>query len=67
MMIVRRVDNESIYVGFPHATADSHCIPDGMEQWINDNTKRTWLHHNGHNTGVYLYGEDALAFKLKWQ
>jgi hypothetical protein len=67
MMIVRRVDNESIYVGFPISRDNAHRIPDGMEQWINDNTKRTWLHHNGHNTGVYLYGEDALAFKLKWQ
>jgi hypothetical protein len=37
-----------------------------MEEWLEENTEPLWDYILGSKVGVYLYKDDAVAFKLRW-
>ncbi len=72
MMSMRKFSDGIIYVAFPPVNKGSfnlngdYKIPDGLEEWIEQNTKADWGLINDKKTGVFLSEADATAFKLKW-
>ena len=67
MMAIRK-HPDGIYVSFPPSAAKfaEFDIPDGVEDWLNKNTTPGWEMIGDERAGVYLFREDAIAFKIRW-
>lgn len=67
MMSVREFSKGVIYVAFPPSGRYGEFkAPDGVIDWLKENTTPEWGHVNGHLAGVFLEQEDAVAFRLRW-
>lgn len=65
-MNVRQFTDGTIYVTFDKGAFGEHYIPLDIEEWVRDNTKPNFGYINGKRSGMFLDGEDAVAFKLKF-
>jgi hypothetical protein len=69
MMVIKNMGDGSIYVGFP-VYSDSYSdaeYPPGVKEWLMEQSipiRPGVL--KGRQTGIFLDGQDAMAFKLKF-
>lgn len=68
MMSMRKFSEGVIYVSFPPQgyRDDTYLIPEGLEEWLEQNAKPDWGIVKGQRAGVFLSEQDATAFKLRW-
>jgi len=68
MMSMRKFDEDTIYISFPPMSysSEEYRIPDGLEEWLEENVRPQWGIIKGQRAGVFLSEQDATAFKLKW-
>jgi hypothetical protein len=69
-MITKNFGNGQMYIGFPRqwvskAIRGKLDIPKDIQEWLKDKTY-TYGYINGEETGIFLYEEDATAFKLRF-
>jgi len=55
-------------VSFPtNPNTDNYLIPPEVDQWLRENKIDDWGRVMDKRSGVFLSGEDAVAFKLKFR
>jgi hypothetical protein len=66
MIAYREMGDGSIYVCFPVDLSDSrrYCIPKDLKEWLKRVPMKDWGYLNNVRSGVFLMGEDSIAFKL---
>lgn len=59
---------DKIYVGFPAAVGSAPGVPYEVQKWLFDTvgTDIEWGIVDGQRIGVFLTGQDAIAFKLRF-
>jgi len=70
MMIVKNMGNGDIYIGFPMNLTNPHSdsiFPPGVKEWLKENKipMRPGV-LKGRQVGIFLNGQDAIAFKLRF-
>jgi len=70
MMSIRAFGDDTIYVSFPpnpHSTG-GYVVPSEVDKWLTENKIDDWGHSERREgrTGVFMSGEDAVAFRLKF-
>lgn len=67
MFTIFEVNPQKIYVAFPNAQPYS-AVPYDVQQWLLGTVGNDieWGIVNGRRVGVFLLGQDAIAFKLKF-
>ena len=68
MISYREMGNGSIYIMFPIDITDRrrYIIPDELKEWLKQIPKKDWGYLKDVRSGIFLDGEDAIAFKLKF-
>ena len=67
MHMVKNMGNETLYVAFPRVVFGDAKMPPELRQWLNEN-KISYNPGvcNGYDSGIFLQGADAIAYKLKF-
>ena len=66
-MSVREFGKGVIYVAFPpHGGYGEFKAPEGLMEWLKENTNPEWGYVKGNLAGVFLEQEDAVVFRLRW-
>jgi hypothetical protein len=65
-MSIRAFGDDTLYVSFPN---DGHItwVPPDVNEWLTENKIDDWGTLKDNRVGVFLSGEDAVAFRLKFR
>lgn len=68
-MSIRAFGDDTLYVSFlPNPRQDgSYIIPPEIDQWLTEHKIDDWGIVKDVKAGVFLSGQDAVAFKLKFR
>lgn len=69
MMSIRAFGDGTLYVSFPMSPRWPHkrCAPPEVDEWLTEHNIDEWGMVKESKMGVFLSGEDAVAFKLKFR
>jgi hypothetical protein len=68
MMSIRAFGDDTIYVAFPPNpySTGGYRVPPDVDTWLTENKIDDWGVVNDIKAGVFMTGEDAVAFRLKF-
>jgi hypothetical protein len=68
MMSIRAFGDDTLYVSFPSdSKTNNYLIPPEIDKWLREHKIDDWGRIKDVRAGVFLSGEDAVAFKLKFR